>query len=93
MSRPATFEYRDVSYSERLENRTLENWTSVLFNRLVMRLEFLSSQLDIQGSGIDKSFLSLVRFCPNLIRSLFQCRIKEQRRSLVDRNDREVVQI
>ena len=64
MSRPASFEYKEISYvgAGDRESRSPKNWTSTLFCWLVARLEYLSSQLDIQGSGIDKSFSSLVTF-------------------------------
>jgi hypothetical protein len=67
MSRPASFEYKEISYLEAgdRESRSPKNWTSTLFCWLVARLEYLSSQLDIQGSGIDKSFSSLVTFDVN----------------------------
>ena len=59
VSNAVLFEYKLITVDA--INSAPENWTRTLFSWLFVRLEYLSSQLDIQGCGIDGLFNNLVR--------------------------------
>lgn len=63
ITQPAIFEYRQVSTmssSCSTEGSSTIQWTNSLLSSLVGRLESLGTHLNLQGSGIEQLFSSLV---------------------------------
>lgn len=57
------FEYRNVQSTNRvIDGRMtgISHWPEAFVSRLIDRLHYLGTQLDLHGSGIDKLLASLV---------------------------------